>query len=255
MCLVSGSDVDAVAKEGGDPPAIVQEAWAVIVTLAKHKPAPPSHHPRRELWKNLPFEKKYVSKRILKIQKCTGFLISILLFSIYIWIANRTRWHEIFGASSPAVLTQPALYRSTRPQFFLLKQCIPASNLKQSHPQPTRQRAAGHADFLWHDPPSRGWPWYFHGPSAVESAGSWWREKRKVHGDFPCCPEQEGSELILCREKGRWGQDLWAPSSHCTSEGTEIQGRTQIACGQSQNSIQQSLSDPGHLRRNLPYEP
>ena len=146
--------------------------------------------PERVLKESAFWKKKYVSKRILKIQNCIGFLISSLLFSIYIWIANRTRWHEIFGASSPAVLTQPALYRSTRPQFFLLKHCTPTSSLKQSHPQPTQQRAVGHADFLWHVPPSRGWPWYFHGPSAVESAGSWWREeKRKVHRDFPCCPE------------------------------------------------------------------
>ena len=48
MCLVSGSDMDVVAKEGGDPSAIVEEARAVIVTLAMHKSPPPSHHPRRE---------------------------------------------------------------------------------------------------------------------------------------------------------------------------------------------------------------
>lgn len=33
----------------------------------------------------------YISKKKLKIQNCVGFLISILLFSIYIWITNRTR--------------------------------------------------------------------------------------------------------------------------------------------------------------------
>lgn len=48
MCLVSGSDVDVVAKEGGDSSATVEEARAVTVTLAMHTPPPPSHHPRRE---------------------------------------------------------------------------------------------------------------------------------------------------------------------------------------------------------------
>lgn len=114
-------------RKGGDSSPGVGEARAVIMTLAKHKHPPSPHHPGREFWKNLLF---YISKRALKIQNYVGFLIPILLFSISIWITNRTGGDMSFwGLRALQCLTQPVLHPFSSPDS-------PGSYFKHLPPAP-----------------------------------------------------------------------------------------------------------------------